>query len=554
MNNPYVWNRINPDLFYGRDKLLEDLIGDPPCNPYHSWSSFGVAGGRRMGKTTLLRRVEKDLQDGIQQWRTEGLLVIPIYIDGLALPHPLSASDIWGLIFCELQATLTGKEQQIKPLDFDNFMEEVKSILCKLKEKPRIVVMFDEIEKILECDWKDGFLSHFRHLLNNTPSISEYLTAIFVGAQEMEALQRDVGSPLANVLDWRYLGSFAYEDACRLMREPIGGQYWPEEFLEYMHSETGGHPMLLQYMMQQICSNRLVTKSCPNQLIEQAKESASNFAKNQYGEFEGWWEKYCSPLAQRIYDRLVKTASNLSRSELNKLGNLREVSSALNILQHVGIASEDEESMTYGYSGEMFRRWFDRSGYDPDSVHQETESETDLDQEGPAASETYSPRALSNNSASILPKCVVENFLAYYERKSWNYARLAQLVAQFLAWRVRWAFPSAQLPVLHQYTHRAKSLASLRANFDAKRYDKIAKDYDPVQTEHLKKEITDLAGTRLIFSTSRMIWTNSSMMAFMVLLNVGLEPQADMHVRLVDRKSPMELERKSKAMNPIMSR
>ena len=110
MNNPYVWNRINPDLFYGRDKLLKDLIGDPPCNPYHSWSSFGVAGGRRMGKTTLLRRVEKDLQNGIQRWRTEGLLVIPIYIDGLALPHLLSAPDIWGLIFCELQSALTGKK------------------------------------------------------------------------------------------------------------------------------------------------------------------------------------------------------------------------------------------------------------------------------------------------------------------------------------------------------------------------------------------------------------------------------------------------------------
>ena len=502
MNNPYVWNRINPDLFYGRDELLKDLIGDPPCNPYHSWSSFGVAGGRRMGKTTLLRRVEKDLQNGIQQWRKKGLLVIPIYIDGLALPHPLSAPDIWGLIFCELQSALTDEEQQTKPLDFDNFMEEVKSILCELKEKPRIVVMFDEIERILACEWNYTFLDNFRALINNTPSISEYLTAIFVGAQEMAALRHSVGSPLAGALDWRYLGSFAYEDACRLMQEPIGGQAWPEEFLKYMHRETGGHPMLLQYMMQQICSNRLVTESCPTQLIEQAKEAASDFAKNQYGEFEEWWGKYCSPLAQRIYDRLVNNASNLSREKINTLGNVSEVSSALNILQHVGIASEDEDedkkTVTYGYSGEMFRRWFDRSGYDPDSVPQETESGIDLDQEGPAASETSPLEALANNSVSI-PSSVVEDFLAYYEKKSWNYARFAQLVAQFLAWRVDWAFPAAKLPVLHQYTHRAKSLASLRANFDAKRYDKIAKDCALIQTEDLKKEITDLAGARLIF-------------------------------------------------------
>ena len=159
-------------------------------------------------------------------------------------------------------------------------MEEVKSILCKLEETPRIVVMFDEIERILACEWKDGFLSHFRHLLNNTPSISEYLTTIFVGAWEMEALRRDVGSPLAGVLDWRYLGSFAYKDACRLMQEPIGGQEWPEEFLEHMYRETGGHPMLLQYMMQQICSNRLVTGSFfSDQLIESAKRGCIKFCK-----------------------------------------------------------------------------------------------------------------------------------------------------------------------------------------------------------------------------------------------------------------------------------
>ena len=95
-------------------------------------------------------------------------------------------------------------------------------------------------------------------------------------------------------------------------------------------------------------------------------------------------------------------------------------------------------------------------------------------------------------SVSIVPS-VVENFLAYYEKKSWNYARLAQLVAQFLAWRVRGDFLSAKLPVLHQYTHRAKSLASLKANFDAKRYDEIH------DLEDLKEKITDLAGARLIF-------------------------------------------------------
>ena len=193
MKNPYVWNTINPDLCYGRDKLLSDLLGGLPGSPRYS---FGVAGGRRMGKTTLLRRVERDLRAGVEQWRSGGLLVIPIYIDGLVLPRPLAASDVWTLLFRELQSALPGLSQPFESFDFDGFKTAVASVLPNLLEHPRIIVMFDEIEPIVVCDWADSFLSQWRALLSNTPELSEYFTAVFAGAQEMAALRRDIGSPL----------------------------------------------------------------------------------------------------------------------------------------------------------------------------------------------------------------------------------------------------------------------------------------------------------------------------------------------------------------------
>ena len=58
MNNPYAWNAVDPDLCYGRDSLLTDLLNGLAENPRYS---YGLAGGRRMGKTTVLRRVERDL-------------------------------------------------------------------------------------------------------------------------------------------------------------------------------------------------------------------------------------------------------------------------------------------------------------------------------------------------------------------------------------------------------------------------------------------------------------------------------------------------------------
>ena len=179
MKNPYVWNAISPDLCYGRDGLLSDLLSGLPGSPRYS---FGVAGGRRMGKTTLLRRVERDLRAGIEQWRAGGLRVIPIYIDGLVLPRPLAASDIWALVSRELQSALRGLSQPLDCSDFDGFKKAVTAVLPDLPERPRIIVMFDEIEPIVVCDWADSFLSQGRALLSNTPDLSEYFTAVFAGA------------------------------------------------------------------------------------------------------------------------------------------------------------------------------------------------------------------------------------------------------------------------------------------------------------------------------------------------------------------------------------
>lgn len=79
--------------------------------------------------------------------------------------------------------------------------------------------------------------------------------------------------------------------------------------------------------------------------------------------------------------------------------------------------------------------------------------------------------------------------LAHHERSFPEYARLAQLIAQFLAWRVHDDFKSSRLPVLHMYQHRAKSLSSLAKNIGTRgRYEALSLDV-----------VTDLAGARLIF-------------------------------------------------------
>lgn len=380
MTNPYVWNAVDPDLCYGRDTLLHDLRSGLAESPRYS---FGLAGGRRIGKTTLLRRVQRDLQSRLEEWREGGLLVILIYVDGLTLPRPLAERDLWELLFRELESVFPDSSHRLPHPDFDGFKSAVLSLFRDLEEQPRVVVMFDEVEPVIVCDWANAFLSHWRALLSNTPGLSEYFTAVFAGARELDALRRDIGSPLKDILEWRSLRCLTYGDACRLMQEPIE-QQWDRPFLECVHRETGGHPMLLQYVMQRVCQQwpDALTRRSPEQLVQEAVE---RFARERGWQFGEWWARYCSPLAQRVYARLYDDGGVVPLCSLVQQFGLEQANDAVEVLQHVGLVAEEEDGLAFSCSGDMFRRWYDRYGtltnapvHDPEMYARLAEVEPDL--------------------------------------------------------------------------------------------------------------------------------------------------------------------------------
>src|SRR5687767_9314532 len=98
--NPYNWNNVSTDLVFGRDRLLGELLsGLPAAQP----QSFALTGGRRMGKTTVLRAVERELREGEPLWLKDGLRVVAVYIDGLSLPRPLAQELLWGQVACAMR-------------------------------------------------------------------------------------------------------------------------------------------------------------------------------------------------------------------------------------------------------------------------------------------------------------------------------------------------------------------------------------------------------------------------------------------------------------------
>lgn len=351
-SNPYNWHRVNPDLFYGRENLASNLV-----HGLVNGRSFGITGGRRMGKTTLLRRVEKDLLSHAAKAKGGGLLVLPVYIETLALPSMISADCIYQEIARLVSEKLNkamgaplANSESVNAIKFTTYLRSIVELMTDYR--PQIIFLFDEIEPIIKADWGRSFFANWRSLLHNTPDIDLYLSAAFTGASEMYEIARDIGSPLANILDWLELELFSMDDTANLMCEP--SQYnWHDSFVKDVYDLTGGHPFLVQYVMQVVC-NYDVQKA--SQALHDAKLQFLNKQKTQ---FHNWWDKFDNT-TRTIYARLTNSGVLLRKTIFSEFGNTTD--RKLSILAHTGVIRIDWETDTIMTAGSLFREWFTRFG------------------------------------------------------------------------------------------------------------------------------------------------------------------------------------------------
>lgn len=349
MINPYRWNQINLDLVYGRQSLMVDMLKALPS--VHG-NSFGITGARRMGKTTLLRAVERDLRNGAQIYADSGTLILPVYLDGLTLPRPLTAQVIWGNIFSQMEQGLAySRPAPDRPLEFSDFVQACSSLFNAQEKVPKAIVIFDEIEHVTaHPEWAGSFFANWRALLSNYPEISGHISAVFSGAREMSALQHDIGSPLMDILEWKSLRSLDIDETTKLMTEPTSLSIEDDVF-KLAFDETGGHPMILQYIMQKaVDKNEKLSKASLVALI-------GDFESSRGWQFSEWWNKYCDSSSQVIYSSLPDTHSTRKvATYAQELGGY-QASKAIEILQHVGIAELDKDNIDIKRRCRMFTRW-----------------------------------------------------------------------------------------------------------------------------------------------------------------------------------------------------
>ena len=247
--NPYIpeesWGAPVPsEIFYGREDVaadIEDMGG----------GTHFLFGGRQVGKTALLRNIERRVHDpDVRRFAW----FVDLIDHGYMLDGPeKDPMDIWGILLGQfVEQGLTGKDTlSISP-------ESVRDHFGKLFQKDpglRVLVMFDEADRFLELDAAEGspIVGSMRTLMVDA---NNRFKIVFAGLHSVQRLARSKNTPYRNL---RFdpnnprrggLGPLKYGEAKRFILEPMHAMGFAFEdplLIDTILTHTECHPSEIQF-------------------------------------------------------------------------------------------------------------------------------------------------------------------------------------------------------------------------------------------------------------------------------------------------------------------
>ena len=247
--NPYIpeesWGApVPPEIFYGREDVAADIENT-------SGGTHFLFGGRQVGKTALLRNIERRVHDPEARhfaWFVD--LIDHGYILDGAEKEP---KDIWDILLSHfIEQGLVGREA------LSIVTDSVRDHLGKLFQRDprlRVLVMFDEADKFLELDAAVGspIVGSMRTLMVDA---NNRFKIVFAGLHSVQRLARSKNTPYRNL---RFdpnnprrggLGPLKYSEAQRFILEPMhamGIVFEDSLLVDTILTHTECHPSEIQF-------------------------------------------------------------------------------------------------------------------------------------------------------------------------------------------------------------------------------------------------------------------------------------------------------------------
>ncbi|MDX1436956.1 MAG: AAA-like domain-containing protein [Anaerolineales bacterium] len=217
---------VTGSRFFGREHEVARIISNPDTN-------YSILGIRRIGKTSLLREVERILIEGKD----------PTHVVYLECSDLLSMDDYVREVVRKLNPReLTRLHMQKYVFFFPNFLERMSK-----KYKTKIIFLLDEVDNLVIMQRGDWEL--FRMLrASANKGACQYIIA---GFREAMREQYMLDSPFYNFAQEIRLNEFTRQQAHDLIVTPMENLRVRfknrEEVVSRIFEETSGQPNLIQY-------------------------------------------------------------------------------------------------------------------------------------------------------------------------------------------------------------------------------------------------------------------------------------------------------------------
>jgi hypothetical protein len=237
---PFQAGDVPPEMFFGREVMARELLRPE--------GSCLVYGGRQLGKSALLRHVQRQFEN---PERDQYAWVEDIKLIGDAQAAQ-PTSTLWrrlreGFIRAGLLKRATGESADV-------VTRQIRDVMDQSPDR-RVLVMFDEADNFLLADAQDGFqvVTALRELMLHT---QRRFKVIFAGLHHVQQFQGIPNQPLAHFGRPILVGPLEPDAAQRLVREPFEALGYRFEEAEAgvlrILSYTNYHPGLVQLFCQEL--------------------------------------------------------------------------------------------------------------------------------------------------------------------------------------------------------------------------------------------------------------------------------------------------------------
>jgi len=354
--NPYNYNMpVRPDMFFGRREDVQALTRNLAATP---GDSYALVGGRRMGKTSLLEAL---LRASAEE-PARSMLLLPVHLD-LTGQGVDSVSTFFHTLGERAQALL---DEQLAPSPVDRRVETGqppapafarllegwgRAAMARVGCRLRLVLLLDECEHIVEQPWTPEMYGALRYLLVGQATRS-LLKVVMAGSHRFLTQVRERGSPLRNVLQYHRLCVLDTPAARDLVTRPTGGAL-PEEVVQAVVVQSGGHPFLIQYLMYHLWDCGL-----KNATLEMVHRVATGFC-HERSDFDDWMDGL-GTAGMQVYQALAQAEETLTEARLRAVlrPTLPDLPQVLDALCYHGLAVRETAGEGYRAVGDMFQEWF----------------------------------------------------------------------------------------------------------------------------------------------------------------------------------------------------